>query len=50
MKDTNQYTNKQQTSEISLTQSAQSKSDPAERVDFVSLRIVKETSLLYKNR
>ncbi len=50
MKETNSYTNTQHTSETSRTQSAQSKSHPAKRVDIVSLRMVKETSLLYKNR
>ncbi len=50
MKETNPYTNTQHTSETSLTQSAQFKSQPAKRVDIVSLRMVKETSLLYKNR
>ncbi|MBD7909108.1 DNA repair protein RadC [Sporosarcina sp. Sa3CUA8] len=50
MKEINPYTNTQHTSETSPTQSAQSKSHPAKRVDIVSLRMVKETSLLYKNR
>lgn len=50
MKETKPYTNTQHTSETLLTQSAQSKSRPAKRVDIVSLRMVKETSLLYKNR
>lgn len=50
MKETNQYTNTQHSLETSRTQSAKSKSHPAKRVDIVSLRMVKETSLLYKNR
>ncbi len=47
MKETNPYTNTQHTPETSLTQS---NSHPAKRVDVVSLRMVKETSFLYKNR
>ena len=50
MKETNPYTNTQHTSETSLTQSAQFKSHPAKRVDIVSLKMVKEKSLMYANR
>ncbi|PIC74200.1 DNA repair protein [Sporosarcina sp. P17b] len=50
MKETNPYTNSQQASETASTQSPSSKSHPAKRVDIVSLRMVKESSLLYKNR
>lgn len=50
MKEDNRYVNTLQTSEIAIHPSTQSKSHPAKRVDVVSLRMIKETSLLYKNR